>query len=334
MLLALASAGEVDVEDLDHWRAGTDAMLQGPEGCWRFAGGGRVTLAIYTPASAFTRAGSHEYVSKGTFTGILRDGVWEDLVFTETGEEGTSESEEGEGQVSVSLGGREERFDMKFEPSLLFGERKQKRHGGSSGNAAADSAVDTANVVDRIIASIDPAITTSYAQWDGDHTQVEFVQHVPLSDKARTKEVTLRTLFPEGDKATAVDVIFPRRIQISDLADDDDKPPFKIVLMDTQAHLRSQRIEDYVLPGAETVSAVVGVLGFTVGWEQRLVYHDTRQCTAAELAAKGNDGKGAAEGDDADAADGEAVDGEAATDETEAPDAEPTEAPAEETDAP
>lgn len=279
LLLALTALGnEVDVEDLGHWQRQTDVMLQGPEGCWAFTGGGVVKLALYTPASAFSRAGEKEYSATGTFSGILREGIWTELKFEDSRRNTSAEDTEG---TTVEV--RNGRFDMEFEPSLMFGKRP-KRDGGEDATAAT-SAAEAANFVDRLLERIDPSITTSYAQWDADHTVVEFVQSVPFSEKARSKEVVLRTLFPEGGAGTAVDAIFPRRINLTELAEEDgDKPPFKIVLMDAQAHLRSTTVNDVVLPGAETMSAIVGALGFTIGWEQRVVYKSARECTAEEAA--------------------------------------------------
>jgi hypothetical protein len=286
LLTGLALAGEVDLEDLDHWRTGSDAMLAGPEGCWRFAGQGRVTLAVYTPATMFSRSESHDYVTRGTFAGILRDGVWEDMVYVERDESGEP----------VPSDAPRSRWAMPFQPRPVFGERVKPEDLDESEPAAddaamtlTDGAVDTANVVDRIIASIDPSITTAYAQWDAGKTQVEFVQNLPLSERARSKEITLRTVFPEGERASSLDVIFPRRIDVKDLVAEDDKLPFRMVLMDTQAHLRAARTESMVLPGAETVSAVLGALGFTIGWEQRMTYSEARQCTAEELSSPGDD---------------------------------------------
>lgn len=286
LLMGFALATEVDLDDLDRWRSGSDAMLAGPEGCWQFAGQGRVTLAVYTPATLFSRSESHEYVTQGTFAGILRDGVWEDLTYVERDEAGEP----------VPSDAPRSRWAMPFQPRPVFGERvkpedfeEDEFEAEEAAMTLTDGAVDTANVVDRIIASIDPSITTAYAQWDVDQTQVEFVQHLPLSERARSKEITLRTVFPEGQRASSLDVLFPRRVDVKDLVAEDDKLPFRMVLMDTQAHLRAARTETLVLPGAETVSAVLGALGFTIGWEQRMTYSEARQCTAAELASPGDD---------------------------------------------
>jgi hypothetical protein len=256
-LLGLALAGDVDVDDLDHWQRDTDAMLKGPAGCWDFTGGGQVVIALYTPAGMWSRAEEHRSTTTGTFTGTLDDGVWRDVKFATTTQEGMLETD--------------------FEPSFLFGVREEKE-ASATATSPSSGAADAANFIDRLLDSIDPATTTSYAQWTEDHSIVEFVQHVPLDDSRRPKELTIRTQFPEGGRATAIDALFPRRFQLGDIADED--IPVRVTLMDGQAHLRSQAFGDLVLPGAETLSMVVGILGFTVGYEQRVVYNSAQKCTA------------------------------------------------------
>ncbi|MCO4747492.1 MAG: hypothetical protein KC912_22010 [Proteobacteria bacterium] len=256
-LLGLALAADVDIDDLDHWQQDTDAMLKGPPGCWEFTGGGQVVIALYTPAGMWSRAEEHRSTTTGTFTGVLEDGVWRDVAFVTTEQEGMVETD--------------------FEPSFLFGVRDKKK-ASTSAPSPSSGAADAANFIDRLLDSIDPATTMSYAQWTTDKSMVEFVQHVPLDDSRRPKEVTLRTQFPEGERATAIDALFPRRLNLADLSDE--KLPIRVTLMDGQAHLRSQAFDDIVLPGAETMSMVVGLLGYTIGYEQRVVYKTAQKCTA------------------------------------------------------
>ena len=170
-------------------------------------------------------------------------------------------------------------LQMRMTPNPVFGERRVED--SDSGEPGISNAVArTANIIDRLLGRIDPAVTTSYAQWNADETAVEFIQAVPVNDRPRSKEVTLRTSIPAGELATALDVRFPRRIDLRDLADEDDGPPFRVWFLDGQAHLRAQRFGDVVVPGAETVSAVIGALGFTFGFEQRIVYTRASRCVS------------------------------------------------------
>jgi hypothetical protein len=51
-------------------------------------------------------------------------------------------------------------------------------------------------------------------------------------------------------------------------------------VFDAQFHLVQQRLPDgQILPGAENMSAVGTVLGFTLAYEQRLDYRTATRCT-------------------------------------------------------
>ena len=68
-----------------------------------------------------------------------------------------------------------------------------------------------------------------------------------------------------------VDAVWPRLIKLGQW-------PVRIKIRDGQAHLVGHLHQDTVLPLAESLSFVVGVLGWTVGIEQSLTYTTATPC--------------------------------------------------------
>ncbi len=140
--------------------------------------------------------------------------------------------------------------------------------------AAAAGHPDLSRLVGEIVAAIDPDTVLEYATWDDERQGVELVRSMPLGPRASADEVTLRTFLPLDGGPERIDMIFPPRIRVGDGL-------VKATLMNPQLHMVALPTAHGPLPARESLSTIIGVLGFTFGIEQTLSYHRATPCAGA-----------------------------------------------------
>jgi hypothetical protein len=91
---------------------------------------------------------------------------------------------------------------------------------------------------------------------------------------AGDEPLEIRTAFPDKKTPTAMDVMLPRKIRLSE-------DGMTATLMDAQVHLRAAQTDVGLVPVEEGMSLVVGFFGFTLGVEQRIRYTAMRRCPDA-----------------------------------------------------
>jgi hypothetical protein len=283
MLAALAAPPEgVDPMDLDRWEAGAAALLDGPQRCWDLDGTLRLTIAIYTPPSMFTRAEEHEYVLSGTFDGRISQGRWESFRYRAKAEQDAVVQPGFEMPVFPLVGEIDQAvvrsIDDEGNEHPVVGEDLEEGSTevsvGTGGASVTQGPSDAMNLLDKVLEEIDPVATTSIAEWRDDPAGITLIQDAPLTDRPRSDTLTLTTFFPDGDDhATRLDVEFPKRQKVGDGL-------VKLTIIDPQFHLRGQEVAGDVLPALESTSAVFGLLGFTVGYEQKLSYTAAEPCVS------------------------------------------------------
>lgn len=250
----------VDPEDLNRWIAGSKALLAGPEGCWVLSGTVDLTLSGYIPASRWTRPERRDHVYRGSFTGRIDGGVWQEF-----GYDLDSEEDQDLDMPLYPMTGT-------IDPSIV----KRTDEVGESTLSVDGGSEEAANTLRRVLDAIDPMTETSYAEWSEEKRGVRLLEDVPLSEKG-SDVVTVETFFPEGGRATSLDATFPRRLKVGD-------DLVKVTVFDGQMHLRAQQTGDLVLPALESLSVGLGALGFTGAWEQKLVYQKATRCSGAAAA--------------------------------------------------
>lgn len=252
------------IEDSRAWEQRARTLLDGPAGCVEMEGTVKVSLRLYRPGGWLSRGEQNDMAVDGSFLGRLDSGTWTSLETTWNTDEQTrdrlkldkprpmvgrlppepEEAEEG-GSVAVSGGGKSTEVEI------------------------SGSSRQTLNMLDKIIADIDPAVTTVYSRWDEESRAVVLEQYVPLDGRKGDLQVTVT--FPEGGPATMLDAVFPASFMAGDGL-------IQANVRDAQLHLRGQSTALGVLPVEESVSVVVGVMGFTLGLEQRITYGRARAC--------------------------------------------------------
>lgn len=268
--LALAAAPEgVDLEDLDGWEARSRALLDGPSGCWELSGRATVKFAAYTPGGVLSRAGQHDLLREGTFHGRIEDGVWRSFGYS-------LETKEGKLDLDVPIYPMEGRIDA----AVIQDESpkaEEARGGVSIATEGGGNGTDAGNLLDDVLEDLDFGAALSWVEWRDDLGGLVLIEEVPLEDGRDPPMVRKTTTFPQGKPyGTVVDVLFPPKLKI-----DEEGTP-NVHVMDGQLHLRGVVVGDVVLPGVSGMSVVVGVLGFTGGYEQRMLYQEARRCVTPE----------------------------------------------------
>ncbi len=202
LILPIAAAGPpatVDLDDVAHWNARNDALLEGPTGCWEFLGEARVRVAVFIPGGLVDKPQRVETTLAGPFTGRMEDGLWTrldhdlhpvastgKLVVTEIpvhpmvgrlaldggeGGEDPAQDDDGGGSISIGMSGE----------GVVVG---------------AQAWSQAANLVDEIIEAVDPDTVLVWAGWDEERASVQVVKTMPLGRRAAAGEVTVRSLHP------------------------------------------------------------------------------------------------------------------------------------------
>lgn len=265
-LAALARPSPEALDDIDRWHAGADRLLDGPRGCWILEGEARQVFRVHQSADRFSLPSKTELEASGPFIGRIEDGLWTRIDFQRTYSDprrevvvdlkplvGRTPKSEGaeQGEVSLSV--------------------------GSDGAQMAGSVAESMSLLRAAVERWTGSVETRYARWDEPSKTVQYLRHVAVSEGSNdTVEVV--SSFPQGGElATRVDAVWPRRLKLGSW-------PLRATLRDPQMHVLGFVHDGDVLPNAESVSLVVGVLGFTVGYEQHLTYGAAAPCPAGAQA--------------------------------------------------
>jgi hypothetical protein len=290
LLLAASTAmaappPSVDLEDVEHWSARSRALLEGPPGCWELEGEATVRLALFMPGGIVGKPQRAETVQVGPFNGRLEDGLWTRLDSELVPLDPDSDIDlDGVplhpmvGRVSDAVHQGGEEPEAEGDALIEAGEEDGEQHGSVSIGMSDDGMMvgaqawgQAANLVDEIIEAVDPETLMVWAAWDEEAQAVKVVETMPLGERASAGEVTITSLHPVEGGPVRLDVAFPKRVGIREL-------PVKVTLMEPQLHLVAVETERGPMPAVESLSTILGVLGFTLGYEQLLKYRTVRGC--------------------------------------------------------
>lgn len=257
-----------DLEDPLPWEQRARALLDGPDACIQVQGRVEATAALFTPGGWLGPGERHDLRAAGTFQGTLDHGTWTTL--DTTWEPGTLEDELKLDRPHPIVGRLPPRPED--EEDAAGGSVSISAGGQGTDVAVASGGEEALGLLDQLVADIDPAVTTAYVSWEADRGVVLLRQFVPLQGRQGDLEVLVS--FPGGGPPTGLDAVFPPRIHVSEGL-------LRATILDAQLHLRGKVTPLGVLPGEEGVSLVLGFMGFTVGWEQRISYERARPCPAS-----------------------------------------------------
>ena len=277
LLAVLSVAGTpegVDLDALTLWESRARRAVEGPKSaCYTLTGNVVITARIYQPATMFGRATSISTVQKGPFVGRIDGGTWKlfEVDLKQDGEPVESDLLIGPFLGTVPAGVPRSKADGPpgpkdtDDPSVSIGVSGKGLDVQSAGVAARST---LSNVVSGTWSD---APSTLYARWNDDNRAVELVVETPLEDDTSILTTTL-VRFPGGQAVpVAIQTTFPRKARVG-------SGLLKATLMSAQAHVHGQIVDGELLPTLESVSGAVGVLGFTVAFEQRTTYLTAQRC--------------------------------------------------------
>jgi len=296
-MLALLSAAALAVappsfellDDIDRWEDGMDNVLQGPRGCWDFSGDFKQTVTLHQPPDFFSAARIKDFVGKGSFKARLKDGVWV------TFDHAYDPSDNGIATLGKVVGemdeeSKEEDWDPEdFEipvvplvgevPSEMDEEDVREMNEFLGDDASAITLKKSVNLLRQAVDEWAGRTETAVAQWDSKQEAVMFLREIPVADDD-PRPIHIDVRFPAaGEYVDRIDAVWPRIVKIG-------KWPIRLTIRDAQMHLLAYQHDGMSLPRAESLSLVVGFMGFTMGFEQTLKFKTAARCTAAGPAAK------------------------------------------------
>jgi hypothetical protein len=260
-LLLLSIAAEVlNLDDIAAAKRRARTLLDGPDRCIELQAEAKDTIVIMSPGGLFGSPRESTYTASGTVFGRLDHGVW-----TSWGPPLHDDRPDDD----VALGAVTARPMVGKTPEH---EGDPEHHGSvsvsSSGDVAlASSGPQAANLLDEVLDEVDPEVTVAYVEPDTQGWAL--VEQADIA--GQEDDLDMRWHIDPTGLPTALDVTFPKRMQIGDGA-------VKARVLNGQLHLRGQTNELGTLPVSESLSVVVGVLGFTVGVEQEIRYVRARPC--------------------------------------------------------
>lgn len=254
------------LDDAAHWEQRARQLIDGPAACVQLGGSARYVVAMYSPGGWLGPGERTDMVIDATFEGTLDHGTWTALSVNWAASDARDQLELDRIHPIV---GRIPKELVEQTSTQADGSVSISLDGSGTDVALAGSGDEALGLLDDIINDIDPAVTTSYSRWVPERRAVELVQLVPLD--GRQGEVEVRVDFPEGGDPLSLDAVFPKRVRMSEGL-------VRVTILDAQLHLRGTQSSLGLLPAEEGASLVLGVLGFTVGIDQRIRYERARGC--------------------------------------------------------
>lgn len=270
LLLGLTTAFAQDpADDPRPYEAATRALLNGPSGCVQVRGDAQVDLVFVRPGGWRGPGETVKMSATGPFQWTMRDGHWDGTPaeLKSTGD-GPDLNLQSLGPVIGTMGDGDDEDEDEGDISITKDE---------SGRTRIDVAGESErglSIVDEILEEVAAEATLSWVEPTPQGGKLLF-QRAQVDGAPKDEPLEIKTRFDKGGGATAVDILFPKRIRI-----DTDEPLLRPVLLDAQVHVRAEDTALGRVVTRETASFVLGLFGFTLGVEQQIRYTGARACPA------------------------------------------------------
>jgi hypothetical protein len=259
--LLLSFAAEVlDLDDIGATKRRARTLLDGPDRCIEVQAEAKDTIVILGSGGLFGSPEHSVYTASGTLFGRLDHGVW-----TSWGPPLHDDIPDDK----VKLGAITARPMV----GKTIEHEGDPEHGGSvsvgsSGDVAiASSGPKAVNLLDEILDEVDPAVSMAYVEPDGEGWAL--VEHADI--EGQEDDLDMRWHIEPSGLPTSLDVTFPKRMSFGDGL-------VRAKVLNGQLHLAGTTNALGTVPTIESLSVVVGVLGFTLGVEQEIRYTRVRPC--------------------------------------------------------
>jgi hypothetical protein len=243
-----------NLEDLEHWTRGADALLDGPPGCWEVVG--RATWAYDFGQFAENRGDAQ-------FVGRLEDGVWTGFTILPLGEVGR-------------LGKQPEKrtypAEQRFLPLLgQVGEGSVDASTGETGiTTTASEGSDPQNVLREVLDELGGDTEVAWTEWD---PRVGVLLHraSPVGGGKNPPEAKTTVRFPVGSAVPdAMNVDFPESFHTRGLP--------RARIRDFEVRVRARVVDGHAFPSREAWRFKATVLGFSGSGAQTITYQHVNAC--------------------------------------------------------
>ena len=282
-----AMPSHVDLNDLDHWEALADRVLEGPPGCWEIVG-----------KASWNWDGGRFGGTRGdqVFVARLVDGVWQEFRIEALGEvqrerrgaesrvyveesarfvplvgrlDGYRPQVADSGrQTAVAEEEKTEREQAQEEREQARRDRQRDRRRERRGDSAQDG---PRNMLTRFIDRLTGSVVSSWAQWDGERDEVVLYRQFPIQETRLDAEQTIR--FPDGGAPVALDLAFPERFTARDGI-------WSMTVRDAEVKVRVRPSGGMLFPTMEAYKFNWTFLGFSGSGAQTITYRSARPCPA------------------------------------------------------
>lgn len=284
LVAGLALAGPkpptVDTDEVGKWETASAGVLAGPAGCWDFTGEVQLTATTHVAPGLFGGTPPEEHTFSGPFEGRLDDGTW--LRF----EYRVQPTDPDDPEVSVPIFpligvidasvvnlerlGRPEPDDDDVTLPAKDGEDEITIRDGEASLSV--GGMKPLNLLSDALDEWAGSVATSLAQWDAERDGVMLLREVPIRDEPRAPVAALGVFFPDGGvQPTELSARWPRTVKVGTW-------PLRVTLKDAQMHVRTHPVGEHVLPLLESASLIATAMGFTVGYDQTLVFQTATPC--------------------------------------------------------
>ena len=297
-ILATSLAGpmpeDLMIDDLyDRWEHGASRMMKEQKGgCWVMTGEVSTTFISYSSGGLWSGPTEDRETVSGTFRGVFRDGGWTSFFVTypegidpESKAAGVSGilpfyGENGEVTNNLPKSEKEESEDSSEEPPPKKKRKKKSKRHEQYEKQESSASIDFGDLLKN-------STVVSVPKWNPERDGVEVRMDVsPAEDEAvKLGDMVSHSFHPGGGPLPdSVDFYMSRNVsfRLSTLLKG--QLPFPSFLMpnltikDAQYHIRGKGVGEHVLPRAESISLVAGVMGFTVGIEEVIRYQSAATC--------------------------------------------------------
>ena len=259
LLLSLA-AEVLNLDDIGATKRRARTLLDGPDRCIEVQAEAKVTVVILGSGGLFGSPTQSVHTASGSLFGRLDHGVWKSwgppLQDDHPDDQVTLGAITAHPMVGKTV---EHEGDPEHSGSMSVS--------GSGDVALANSGPKAVNLLDEILDEVDPQVTMAYVEPDAGGWAL--VEHADIA--GQEEDLDMRWHIEASGLPTALDVTFPKRMRLGDGL-------VAAKVLNGQLHLAGMTNELGTLPTIESLSVVVGVLGFTVGVEQEIRYARVRPC--------------------------------------------------------
>lgn len=254
--LAFASPpAHVNLDEIEPWAHATDALLDGPPGCYE-------VVAHAKWAWDLNRLGSNR--GEAMLVGRLHDGEWSGLRAISLGEVHRERRDPTQHRY---------RDELRVRPLLgrVEGPRRGDRAAGDEDGDDPTGSDEAVNLIREALDEVSGEVEVAWATWEPRADAVIFRREMPIGAGSSPPTAQVLVRFPQGGTSPdALEIDFPEVWHTSST------PRARVTASDLK--VRAQLISGVAFPRSEALRAEFSVLGIRFSGAQTIDYRSITPC--------------------------------------------------------